>query len=239
MIKTNQFYTVKIVSHLYRHVAENKRYTMKKLILSIFIIGGFAAVSNAQKTQDDQSSKMMFGLKAGTNYSNVYDSKSESFNADGKFGLAAGAFVIIPIGKYIGIQPEVLFSQKGFKATGSLLGSPYSFTRTTSYIDVPLLLSIKPVESFTILVGPQYSYLLKQKDNFVTSATSVAQQKEFDNDNIRKNTLCITGGFDVNLKQIVLSGRAGWDVQNNNGDGTSSTPRYKNVWYQATVGFRF
>lgn len=212
---------------------------MKKLILSIFIIGGFAAVSNAQKTPDDQRSKMMFGLKAGANYSNVYDSKSESFNANGKFGLAAGAFVIIPIGKYIGIQPEVLFSQKGFKATGSLLGSPYSFTRTTSYIDVPLLLSIKPVESFTILVGPQYSYLLKQKDNFVTSATSVAQQKEFDNDNIRKNTLCITGGFDVNLKQIVLSGRAGWDVQNNNGDGTSSTPRYKNVWYQATVGFRF
>ena len=27
-------------------------------------------------------------------------------------------------------------------------------------------------------------------------------------------------------------------IQNNNGDGTSATPRYKNVWYQATIGLR-
>jgi hypothetical protein len=33
--------------------------------------------------------------------------------------------------------------------------------------------------------------------------------------------------------------RGSWDLKNNNGDGTSTTPRYKNVWYQATVGYRF
>jgi hypothetical protein len=37
----------------------------------------------------------------------------------------------------------------------------------------------------------------------------------------------------------VLSARSGWDVQRNNGDGTSSIPRYKNVWFQATIGYRF
>ena len=29
------------------------------------------------------------------------------------------------------------------------------------------------------------------------------------------------------------------DIQNNNGDGTSTTPRYKNVWFQGTLGFKF
>lgn len=145
----------------------------------------------------------------------------------------------IPIGTYFGIQPELLFSQKGFQATGRILGSTYKFTRTTSYIDVPLLFLIKPSEFISLVVGPQYSYLIKQTDVFANASTSIDQETEFENDNVRKNTLCFTGGVDINMKHIVLSGRAGWDIQNNNGDGTSTTPRYKNVWYQATIGYRF
>ena len=55
----------------------------------------------------------------------------------------------------------------------------------------------------------------------------------------KKSVLCFLGGIDINLDQFVLSARAGWDLQNNNGDGTSTNPRYKNVWYQATIGFKF
>jgi hypothetical protein len=215
-----------------------KQHTINCLVLmlsvSLYTVNGFAQVNPI-----GGSSKVHFGIKAGINYSNVYDAKGEQFTADGKIGAAAGAFVSIPIGKFLGFQPEILFSQKGFKGTGSLLGSNYSFTRTTNYIDTPLLLAIKPTSVFTILVGPQYSYLMKQKDVFVNSVTSVEQQQVFNNDNIRKNTLCFVGGADVNLSDVVLSARAGWDIQNNNGDGTSTTPRYKNVWYQATIGFRF
>jgi hypothetical protein len=43
----------------------------------------------------------------------------------------------------------------------------------------------------------------------------------------------------VNLDHTVIGARAGWDLSNNNGNGTSSTPRYKNAWVQATVGYRF
>jgi len=98
-----------------------------------------------------------------------------------------------------------------------------------------LLLALKPSGYFTILAGPQYSFLLKQKDVFA----NVAQEQEFDNDNIRKNILCFLGGFDININHIVFGARAGWDIQNNNGDGTSTNPRYKNVWYQGTLGIRF
>lgn len=211
---------------------------MKKIIL-IILSAAFASNLVAQENETDLRKKLTFGLKAGVNYSNVYDSEGEDFNADPKLGLAAGIFLAIPIGKYLGVQPEVLFSQKGFRATGRILGNTYSFTRTTNYIDVPLFITFKPSEFISILGGPQYSYLTNQKDVFANASTTIEQEKEFENDNIRKNTLCFVGGADINLKHIVLSGRAGWDVQNNNGDGSSTTPRYKNVWYQATIGYRF
>ncbi|MDP1745579.1 MAG: porin family protein [Bacteroidota bacterium] len=210
---------------------------MKKIILIIGAVTTMANFSSAQET--DLRERLLFGLKAGVNYSNVYDTQGEEFQADPKLGLAAGAFIAIPIGKYLGIQPEVLYSQKGFKATGRILGGNYEFTRTTNFIDVPLLVSFKPSEFLTLLAGPQYSYLIKQSDVFANSSTSILQEQEFENDNIRKNILCLTGGVDLTLKHIVLGARVGWDIQNNNGDGTSSTPRYKNVWYQATVGYRF
>lgn len=213
---------------------------MKTLIAILFFAVTAANTAGAQEAgETDLRSKLMFGVKGGLNYSNVYDSEGEEFQADAKFGFAVGVFTAIPIGTYIGIQPELLFSQKGFQATGRILGSTYTFTRTTSYLDVPLLFSFKPSEFINIVAGPQYAYLLKQKDVFVNSSTSFAQEEEFENDNIRRNTLCFTGGLDLTMKHLVISGRAGWDLQRNNGDGTSATPRYKNVWYQATVGYRF
>jgi hypothetical protein len=196
-------------------------------------------VVEAKQTPTDTRGKFYVGLKGGANYSNVYDTQGENFATDPKFGFVGGVFLTIPIGRFLGIQPEVLFSQKGFKGTGTLLGSSYGLTRTTNYIDIPLMVSIKPAQGITLMAGPQFSYLLKQKDEFTTDITTAEQIEEFSNDNIRKNTLGFIGGIDFNFNHVVLGTRIGWDIKNNNGDGTSTTPRYKNAWLQATLGFRF
>lgn len=210
-----------------------------KIFTSLFFLIISGAYLSAQDNETDFREKLMFGPKIGVNYSNVYDSEGEDFDSDPKFGLAVGGFIAIPIGKYLGVQPEVLYSQKGFKASGTILGGVYTFTRTTNYIDVPLFFSFKPSEFLTLQLGPQYSYLVSRKDVFGNGITSIEQELEFENDNIRKNTLCFVLGGDINMKKVVLGLRAGWDVQNNTGDGTSTTPRYKNVWYQFTFGYRF
>lgn len=212
---------------------------MKYKIFMIAAIAYMASNVYAQSTESDLREELKFGVKVGANYSNVYDEQGDNFNADPKFGLATGVFLAIPIGKYLGIQPELLFSQKGFKATGTFLGSKYDFTRTTNYLDIPLLIAIKPVPNLTILAGPQYSYLMKQNDEFSGGGLSYTQEDEFKNDDIRKNTLCFLGGVDINLNRFVIGARAGWDITKNNGDGSSTTPRYKNVWYQATIGYSF
>jgi hypothetical protein len=203
------------------------------LILSI-------GISSAQtNTGSNSRDKVHIGAKIGFNYSNVYDSKGEEFNADGKFGMALGGFISIPIGVYFGVQPELLYSQKGFKGSGKLLGLDYDFKRTTSYIDVPLYFTIKPSEFITILAGPQMSFLTSTKDVFNSGSATVEQEEAFDNDNLRKNTFGASIGVDININHLVLGARANWDLQENNGDGSSTTPRYKNQWLQASVGYRF
>jgi hypothetical protein len=214
----------------------------KILILAMLsTLGSLSAQSedNNKENETDNREKMRFGAKIGINGSNVYDNEGDPFTADTKYGIMIGVFTAIPIGKYIGVQPEVQLSQKGFKGRGSLIGNPYSVTRTTTFIDIPLQIALKPSEFITILAGPQYSYLIKQSDKFESSNFSYQQELEFKQDNIRKNILGAVIGLDINLRHVTLSGRLAWDIQKNKGDGTQVTPRYKNKWYQVGVGFNF
>jgi hypothetical protein len=188
--------------------------------------------------QEDTRSKISLGAKAGVNISNVYDSEGDDFSATAKAGFAAGVFMHLPIGTFVGIQPEVMFSQKGYKSTGSVLTFDYTMTRTSDYLDVPIFLAIKPTEFVTLLVGPQYSYLIKQTNELETPISNTVVEEEFDNENIRKNTLGLALGFDLCYQVLVVSGRVAWDLYDNNGDGTSTTPRYKNVTGQITLGIK-
>jgi hypothetical protein len=208
---------------------------MKKVLIVILT----AAATLCQAQDADPRNKLYLGIKAGYNYSSVYDTQGETFEAKSKIGIAAGVFATIPFGKHLGVHPEVLFAQRGFKRTGTLLGSSYELARTSSYLDLPVLIALKPNRFLTLVAGPQFSFLLKQKDVLAYSATSIQQEEAFKNDNIRRNMLCAIAGLDINLNPVVLGLRAGWDMQHNNGDGTSTSPRYKNAWFQGTVGLGF
>lgn len=216
-----------------------KQYVMKKLtILLSAVFLAFQFTGNAQSGEDTRE-ELHIGLKAGTNLSNVWDEHDQDFEANDKWGFAGGVFVQIPIGKYLGIQPELLYSQKGFQGSGVFLGQSYAFNRTTNYLDVPVLFTFKPSPYFALVGGPQYSFLMSQQDVFTSGPYSSSEFRQYENDNIRKNTLGLVLGFDVTVDHFIFSPRAGWDLQTNLGDGTSETPRYKNQWLQFTVGYRF
>ena len=213
---------------------------MKKILIPILLfVALFSEKICAQVNKTDFRQKLIFGLRAGVNYSKVYDAKGDNFVADPKWGFAGGAFVSIPIGTYLGIQPEVMLSQKGFKATGHVIGLPYTLTRTTTFIDVPVFLCVKASEFVSVLAGPQFSYLVKQVDAFGNGTTTIEQEQNFEKQDIRKNLFGLSVGANINLKHFVISGRSAWDVSKNNDDGSSSTPRYKNFNYQITLGYRF
>jgi hypothetical protein len=209
-----------------------------KLTLVCLIAVVFNTV-NAQNTGSDQRAELAFGIKAGVNFSNLYDTRGEDFSDKSKIGFAGGIFLSIPIGTYLGFQPELLYSQKGYKGSGNLTLVEYEYTRNVDYLDVPLLLQLKPIPGLSILAGPHFSFLLHKGLSFDSGNLTVEQQTEIRNNNIRKNILGVTGGLDIDLNPVVISGRVGWDLQHNNGDGTSTDPRFKNVWLQATLGLKF
>ena len=213
---------------------------MKKQVKNLVMIFTLATsvVGFAQETTiEDNRNELKFGVKGGINFSNVYDEEGQDFVAEGKAGFAAGGFLSIPLGKVLGFQPEVMYSQKGFKATGSFLGSNYEYTRTTSFLDIPLLLQIKPAPMLTLVAGPQFS-LLETKNSFNGSSTST-QEDAINSDNYKKNIYGFVVGADVNIDKLVLSGRAGWDINRSDVDGNSTSPRYKNQVIQFTVGYTF
>jgi len=215
---------------------------MKKTLLFICLLG--FTLSNPLQAQTetitvDSRTTMNFGIKAGVNNANVWDEEAQNFNANRKLGFVFGGFASLPMGSLLGFQPELLIAQKGYKASGVLLGTEYAHTRTTTHIDIPLQLQVKPSELVTILIGPQISYLVHQRDEYTLGANSTAQEQEFDKEDLRKSTLGFTAGADINFTRLVASGRLGYDFQNNNADGTSSTPRYKNRWLQLTLGYKF
>jgi hypothetical protein len=221
-----------------------KNNNMKKILIAIIALGLIASSSKAQViyskpgSVSDYRDMIQIGVKLGANYTTVYDLKSDHFTTSPIFGAITGVFVAIPFGKMFGFQPEIHISQKGFNANGTFLGSSYEFKRRSTFIDVPLLLSIKPNKLLNITVGPQYSYLVKEKDVFTSEFLTLEQETELSNQDVRLNMFGFTGGIDFDFSHFVLSTRAGWDINDNNGEGTATSPRYKNMWFQSTLGFR-
>lgn len=224
---------------------KNASFGMKSLAILIGLLGFIGLETVAQTSistpatlASDLRNRPTFGIKAGINHSNVWDAEGQDFEADGKTGFVGGLFMRIPITTYVGLQPEVLLSQKGLQGSGTMLSIPYSFSRTTTFIDVPLLVSIKPLEAFSIVFGPQYAFLLSERNVYSFGGNNVILEEQFENDDIRRNLLGFVIGADFNAEHVVVSGRVGWDFLHNHGDGTSSTPRYKNQWLQLTLGFK-
>jgi hypothetical protein len=102
-----------------------------------------------------------FGLKAGTNFAKVAGGGGSS---DSMTGLNFGLFASFPAGSSLSIQPEALFSQKGFKINGGEIGS---MTNKLTYLSVPVLAKMSFGGEGTsrpyIFAGPEVALLLTAK----------------------------------------------------------------------------
>lgn len=202
-------------------------------IVPVFILS--TAFGQNASSSDDRD-MLQIGIKAGANNSNLYDESGQSFKANSLWGFVGGGYLSIPIGTYLGVQPEVLYSEKGYSGQGTEINGPYSYTDRLDYLDVPIMLQFKPIPNLYLLGGPEYSYLLSRTYTFTQGVTSQTTQQDFDNDNVRHNVFGLIFGLDIHLGQLVLGGRVAWDEQDNNGNGTSTMPRYRNMWGQITLG---
>ncbi len=211
---------------------------LKKCLPGILLLC-FSLAAVAQESNESHNDQPMvrIGLKGGLSIATIIKTNDNNFSSAPLYGFNGGAVLQLPLGHVIAIQPEVLFSQKGYRATGTSLVGDYDYRRYLNFLDIPILLRINASKNFGIVVGPQYSYLLSTHTTFKSGDASYEQTVNNENDNITKNIFGGVIGADINLnRNLFIYGRYTIDFKNNNGDGTSSTPSYKNQVFQFGIG---
>ena len=211
---------------------------MKKLsfVLATLLGAGLATSAHAQSIR--------FGLKAGANLSNLTGNLTNQDRYKNKLGFLGGALLNVGLVQdLLSIQPEVLFSQKGFKYTNQTFGPlNYSGDRTYNYIDVPVLLKVKASGLF-FEAGPQYSYLLNVRDNSTTTynGTPIGNSSGTQNlDRVNRNEIGYAAGLGFEASSGVFIGvryNGSFTDFAKEGYQDSDVRNARNSVFQASLGF--
>ncbi|MES2239241.1 MAG: porin family protein [Bacteroidota bacterium] len=136
---------------------------MKKIYLMLVFLGAIVSI-NAQERFSHQSHG---GIKGGYNLSAVsFDGEGET---DQRHGFHIGVYGESFISEGFSIQPELLFSQQGYK----IENSSGTFTQKLNYINLPLMFKAYPSHNFFLEVGPQIGFAVTHKeiyDGFFSSS---------------------------------------------------------------------
>lgn len=176
-----------------------------------------------------------FGFKIGANISNSV-STYDNYSTGSLVGLNLGVTADLPIIYPVSFAPEVLYSQKGYT-----IGTTYgNFTQRTHFIDVPLLAKFKVAPTFSILIGPQLSWLMSTTNTY-DDGFSITQRSTYDNRNNGHKTYLdgvIGVSFDIN-RNVDIHGRYAINLQGTDRYGNTYTPDYRNQVWQVGLGFKF
>lgn len=154
---------------------------MKKVLLSLALLAGFAGAANAQ------SGVVKYGVKGGFSLSSYTGGGSTGPSTGFKPGFTAGVLVNYGLSDMTSLQIEGLYSQKGafidnvmYTNTNTQYNG-YQYRSTLSYIDVPVLLKVNTGEAGKGLffeVGPQASFALNDREFFRPQGAGAGSPQE-------------------------------------------------------------
>ncbi len=142
-------------------------------LLAVLLVAAMAGNSSAQG--------LSFGIKGGLNMANYTGSDADGMKM--KMGAVGGAFACFDL-VALKIQPELLFSQKGAKTSGTMGTIPYTGSVTANYVEIPVLLkySFGAVIVPSIYVGPSLGILMSATSKVEASGYSASMDmKDFYN----------------------------------------------------------
>lgn len=102
-------------------------------------------------------SQIEFGVKGGLNLATVRYINTE--NSKARLGWNTGIMVQVPLNQDLFVQPELLYSSKGFGYNAIGFGNKGSVR--LNYIAVPILVGFRPFNKTSFLVGPEFGFLRK------------------------------------------------------------------------------
>jgi len=196
--------------------------------------------------------KASFGFRAGVNISNasnIPDYWEESI--DSKTGITAGAFFNYALNENFSLQPELLYTQKGFG--GSLVDDVVELAVSLDYFELPILAKyafsagkkFRPV----LFAGPSFAYCSSSTltiSTWILSAdidfSSLTHTTDFGmvlgtgfDYETSGGTIIFDMRFTYNFTKVILSG----DFEINGDTETIEEDDFTNYGLSITVGLGF
>ncbi|MBC8004428.1 MAG: PorT family protein [Verrucomicrobia bacterium] len=115
-----------------------------KIVFLVAILTMFGFYANAQTMEDEGAS---FGLRGGVNFQNINgeDPSGDKWENDMAVRFNAGVVANIPVAPEFYFQPGLLYTTKGAKFNGEVLGIDTSSELNTSYLELPLSFLYRPL----------------------------------------------------------------------------------------------
>ena len=232
-------------------VLEAKECTLKlgRLIIAVIML---AAISGSPAF----AGKTTFGVKAGLNVSNVYGTPEYWDEATkGKAGFTGGVFLNYALNDNFSLQPEILFTQKGFGSTlfDDIDLLEIDMTVSLDYFELPVLAkyAFSADKKFrpTLFAGPSFAYCFGSEVAFswwlfsgnadfssVTHVTDfgVVLGGGFDYI-LSRGTVVFDGRFTYGFTNVIVSG----DFEINGDTETIDEDDFKNYGLSFMIGYVF
>ena len=202
------------------------------------------SVALAQKAGD-----ITIGVMAGANWATVsQDPQSSDVDFGYKVGFVGGSFLGYQVNDVFSIEPQVLYSQKGTKATGTGSNSSLEGSVRINYVAIPVLLKFwfpmagSQVTPF-IFAGPEVAFKVGCTAEGAILAVTGSEDCDKTNGEIKlKSTdVGLTGGGGIQFRagaQVVrLDARYTYGLMDINDSGDSR--KIKNRAFTVTAGLGF
>lgn len=204
--------------------------------VKVFLIVAFCCLSVVAFSQKA-------GVKGGVNFTNLYVDDVDDENM--KIGFNAGAYYRAQLADGFGIQPELLFSQKGteveYTNTKQIISGTGKYRFNLNYLEVPVLL-VGSFGSFNIHAGPYIGFLLGVKIKDVDDDGDVSAVEELDRDDFNTVDAGLAGGIGFDFSGGMIGARYNYGLNEIAKSGSvAGNPlrNSKNSALQLYVGFDF
>lgn len=167
------------------------------------------------------------GIKGGANMLKI---DGKSFKDEFKFGYNLGGFAELNFNKKWGIQPEVLWSQSTYRTANDIdeiiPGSKSDVDVKLNYLQIPLLLTYRPIKLLSLQAGPQFGVLINEDRTLLQNG----------GDAFKKGDLSMLAGAQLNLGPLKAGARYVIGLTDIN--DLPNQEEWKNTGFQVYVGLR-
>lgn len=170
------------------------KYKISILIIAVLFI---SANATAQLSQ--------FGVKAGVNFSNMTVDNSDDNTL--KTGFHAGAFGRMGISESFSLQPELLYTTKGFTNSYDALIAEGEAKINLNYIELPINLVYHLARDFSFQFGPYFGYLANanvSSSNELLNFFQIDTDDNIDRSRFKPIDIGLTAGLDFTMQQFIF-----------------------------------